>query len=86
MCRLQTGMTQTDLDKALGGILGTIEDVLAKGESVSFIGFGKFSVGDRAARDGRNPKTGKKVSVPQKQLPVFRTGKDLKERVNNMTK
>ena len=82
----KTGMTQTDLDKALGGILGTIEDILAKGESIGFLGFGKFSVGDRAAREGRNPQTGKALKIPASKAAKFSAGQALKDAVNKKKK
>ena len=78
----KTSMTQADLGKALGGILGTIEDILAKGESVAFVGFGKFSVSERAARDGRNPQTGETLKIPASKAAKFTPGKELKEAVN----
>ena len=82
----KTSMTQADLGKALGGILGTIEDILAKGESVAFVGFGKFSVADRAARDGRNPKTGEVLKIPASKASKFSPGKELKDAVNKKKK
>ena len=59
----KTSMTQTDLDKALGGILDQLKAILAKGESVAFLGFGKFEVSERAARNGRNPQTGETIKI-----------------------
>ena len=82
----KTGMAQTDLGKALGGIIDQIENILAKGESVAFVGFGKFSVADRAARDGRNPQTGEKLKIPASKAVKFSSGKDLKEAVNKKKK
>lgn len=78
----KTSMTQTDLDKALGGILEQIKAILAKGESVAFLGFGKFEVSERAARDGRNPQTGETIKIPASKGVKFSAGKDLKEAVN----
>ena len=78
----KTSMTQADLDKALGGILGQIKNILAKGESIAFVGFGKFSVADRAAKDGRNPQTGETIKIPASKAVKFSAGKDLKEAVN----
>lgn len=82
----KTSMTQTDLDKALGGILGQIKNILAKGESIAFLGFGKFEVSERAARDGRNPQTGEKLKIPASKAVKFSSGKDLKEAVNQKKK
>ena len=78
----KTSMTQTDLDKALGGILDQLKAILAKGESIAFLGFGKFEVSERAARDGRNPQTGETIKIPASKGVKFSTGKDLKEAVN----
>jgi len=77
----KTSMTQTDIDKALGGILGQIENILAKGESIAFIGFGKFTVSDRSARDGRNPQTGKVIKIPASKVAKFTAGQMLKDAV-----
>ena len=78
----KTSMTQTDLDKALGGILDQLKAILAKGESIAFLGFGKFEVSERAARDGRNPQTGETIKIPASKGVKFSAGKDLKEAVN----
>lgn len=79
-------MRQPDLDKALGGILDQIKAILAKGESIAFLGFGKFSVADRAAKDGRNPQTGETIKIPAAKVVKFNAGKDLKEAVNTKKK
>ncbi|MDR1874958.1 MAG: HU family DNA-binding protein [Synergistaceae bacterium] len=64
-----------------------IKGALAKGEKCTFVGFGVFEVKDRAAREGRNPQDPSKVvKIPAKKVPVFRPGKDLKERVLAMKK
>ena len=78
----KTGMMQTDLGKSLDGILDQIKAILAKGESVAFVGFGKFSVSERAARDGRNPQTGETLKIPASKAAKFTPGKELKEAVN----
>ena len=82
----KTGMAQTDLGKSLDGILEQIKAILAKGESVAFVGFGKFSVADRAARDGRNPKTGEVLKIPASKAAKFSPGKELKDAVNKKKK
>ena len=82
----KTGMAQTNLGKSLDGILEQIKAILAKGESVAFVGFGKFSVADRAARDGRNPKTGEVLKIPASKAAKFSPGKELKEVVNKKKK
>jgi DNA-binding protein HU-beta len=63
-------------------VFESITDSLAKGEKCTFVGFGVFEVKDRAAREGRNPQDPTKVvKIPAKKVPVFRPGKDLKEKV-----
>ena len=63
-------------------VFSHIENALAKGEKCTFVGFGVFEVKDRAAREGRNPQDPTKVvKIPAKKVPVFRPGKDLKEKV-----
>jgi len=63
-------------------VFSTIEGALAKGEKCTFVGFGVFEVKDRAAREGRNPQDPTQVvKIPAKKVPVFRPGKDLKEKV-----
>ena len=75
-------MRQTDLDKALGGILDQLKAILAKGESIAFLGFGKFEVSERAARDGRNPQTGETIKIPASKAVKFSAGQVLKDAVN----
>lgn len=61
---------------------GSIISALAKGDKVEIRGFGSFKVRERAAKEGRNPKTGDKVFVPSKKVPFFKTGKDFREAVD----
>ena len=63
-------------------ILETMTDVLAQGKGIEIRGFGSFSVKEYEAYEGRVPKTGEKIQVKPKKLPVFKVGKDLRERVN----
>ena len=63
-------------------VVDSITDALADGDKVSLIGFGTFEARERAAREGRNPRTGDKVSVEEKWVPFFKTGKELRERLN----
>ena len=71
-----------DLEKVVGVILDKIADALADGDRVELRGFGAFSVRQRKARVGRNPRTGEAVSVKAKSVPFFRPGKELRARVN----
>jgi DNA-binding protein HU-beta len=61
--------------------LGTITDALKKGQSVTLIGFGTFSISNRKARKGRNPQTNKEIKIPARRVPKFKPGKDLKAAV-----
>ena len=66
----------------VGEVFSSIEKALVKGEKCTFVGFGVFEVKDRAAREGRNPQNPTQVvKIPAKKVPVFRPGKDLKEKV-----
>ena len=66
----------------VGEVFSSIEKALSKGEKCTFVGFGVFEVKDRAAREGRNPQNPTQiVKIPAKKVPVFRPGKDLKEKV-----
>lgn len=67
--------------KALESILDSITGALAKGDKVSLVGFGTFSVSQRAAREGRNPANGKPIKIPAANVPKFKAGKKLKDAV-----
>jgi integration host factor subunit beta len=73
---------QRDVENIVNAILGEITSAMAKGDRVELRGFGAFSVKKRDARVGRNPRTGSTVSVAAKYVPYFKTGKDLRERLN----
>lgn len=73
---------QRDVETIVSAILDTIGDALSRGDRVELRGFGAFSVKKRDARAGRNPRTGASVSVGEKRIPVFKTGKDMRERLN----
>lgn len=75
------GITKKQAAEALDAILEAIKDALASGEKVSLVGFGTFMVKERAAREGRNPRTGKTIKIPPKKVPVFKPGKELREAV-----
>ena len=74
---------QRDVENIVNAILGEITNALARGDRVELRGFGAFSVKNRPARTGRNPRTGDKVSVEEKWVPFFKTGKELRERLNS---
>ena len=71
-----------DVEKIVETIFDEITDALANGDSIELRGFGAFSVKHRDARIGRNPRTGEAVQVEAKRLPFFKTGKELRERLN----
>jgi integration host factor subunit beta len=73
---------QRDVENIVNAILDTIADALARGDRVELRGFGAFSVKKREARTGRNPRTGETVSVSEKVIPVFKTGKEMRTRLN----
>ncbi len=75
-------LRQEDLERVVGVILEEIGNALARGDRVELRGFGAFSVRKRAARKGRNPRTGEPVDVPAKAVPFFKAGKELRARVN----
>ena len=77
----EIGITKKQATEVVDCVLDNIKDALANGDKVSLIGFGTFSVKERAARDGRNPRTGKKIKIPAKKVPMFKPGKALKESV-----
>ena len=68
--------------RALDGALEAVKQALNKGDMVTLVGFGSFYVGERAARSGRNPRTGETVSIQKARIPKFRAGKALKDAVN----
>ena len=79
--------TSADISKAAAGraldaTVAAVKAALKAGDSVSLIGFGTFSVGERAARTGRNPRTGKALKIKAAKVPKFRPGKGLKDAVN----
>ena len=78
----EAGLSKKDAGIALDTAIAAIGDALAKGESVQLIGFGTFSVKERAAREGRNPRTGEVVKIKAAKAPAFKAGKALKDKVN----
>ena len=75
-------LPHADLERVVNTILDEITSALAEGKRVELRGFGAFSVRERQARIGRNPRTGDSVQVPSKRVPFFKMGKELKERIN----
>ncbi|MFN4104249.1 MAG: HU family DNA-binding protein [Tepidimonas sp.] len=75
-------LTKQEAARALDAFLATVSDTLARGGDVTLVGFGTFQVDERAARKGRNPKTGEAVEIAAAKMPKFRPGKALKDAVN----
>ncbi len=77
-----SNLTKVDAGRALDAITSAISDALKNAEPVTLIGFGTFEVRDRAARTGRNPRTGKEIQIKASKVLAFKAGKALKEAVN----
>jgi len=75
------GMTKVDATKAIDAVVEAIQASLAKGEKVTWTGFGTFEVRNRAARMGRNPQTGAPLHIAASKTPAFKSGKSLKDAV-----
>ena len=78
----QTQLSYKDVELVVKHILENMSNSLANGERIEIRGFGSFSLHYREPRVGRNPKTGESVSVPEKRMPFFKAGKDIKELLN----
>ena len=78
----QAEISKAAAGRALDATVAAVKDALKAGDSVSLIGFGTFSVGERAARTGRNPRTGKTLKIKAAKVPKFRPGKGLKDALN----
>ncbi len=77
----RAGLSKKDAAEAVDAFLDTVEDALKRGSDVSFSGFGKFSVSQRSAREGRNPATGEKIQIAASRVPRFTAGAGLKKAV-----
>lgn len=75
-------LTQAEVERLVNVVLGRMVETLSEGGRVEIRGFGAFSVRHRPARQGRNPRTGETVDVPAKAVPFFKSGKELRERLN----
>ncbi len=71
--------TKTMAENTLDAVIATLREALANGESVTFTGFGTFKVTERAARKGRNPRTGEEINIPASKVAKFTAGKQLKD-------
>lgn len=77
----KTSLTKKDSAAAVDAVFGAISDYLAQGEKVQLLGFGNFEIRKRAARKGRNPQTGKEITIAATKVPAFKAGKALKDAV-----
>lgn len=75
-------LSKKDSEKALAAFVEVVTEELQKGEKVQLVGFGTFEVSKRAAREGRNPQTGKAMKIAASKAPKFKPGKALKDEVN----
>ena len=75
-------LTKKDAETALKAFVESVQEALENGEKVQLVGFGTFETRERAAREGRNPRTKETISIPASTVPVFKAGKEFKERVN----
>lgn len=82
----KTGLSQKNVADVLGAFTEEVAAVLKKGDKIQLVGFGTFSVAERAARTGRNPLTGKTIKVKASKTPKFKAGQSLKDAVNKAKK
>ena len=78
----EASLTKADAARALDAFMQTVQKSLKKGQDVSVIGFGTFTVRKRAAREGRNPSTGATIKIKASKIPAFKAGKTFKEILN----
>ena len=78
----KAGLSKKDAEAALKAFTETVADELKKGEKIQLVGFGTFEVSERAAREGRNPQTGKAMKIKASKAPKFKAGKALKDMLN----
>lgn len=77
-----SGLSKADAKRAIDGFVSVTAGALKKGDRISLIGFGSFSVNKRSARTGRNPQTGKEIKIAAKNVVKFKAGADLSKTVN----
>ena len=78
-----SGLTKADAGRAVDGVFDSIASALSSGDDVRIVGFGSFSVANRAASTGRNPRTGEEIQIPTSKQPKFKAGAPLKSAVNS---
>ncbi len=77
----KAGLTKKDAEAAVAAFTASVESALKAGEKVQLVGFGTFEVRERSARQGRNPQTGKSVTIPASKVPAFKAGKAFKDAI-----
>ena len=82
----KVGSTKADAERNIAGLLEVISNTLKSGDSIALVGFGTFEVRKRAARVGRNPKTGTELKIKASKVPAFKPGATLKATVNGVKK
>jgi len=78
----QTGLSKSDATRAVDAVFTSIESALKGGDEVRLVGFGTFTVSQRSASEGRNPRTGEKITIAASKQPKFKAGKGLRDAVN----
>lgn len=78
----KSGLTKKDADAAIKALTDVIAEALKSGDKVQMVGFGTFEVSERAAREGRNPRTGETMPIEASKAPKFKAGKALKDMIN----
>jgi DNA-binding protein HU-beta len=78
----KAGLSKADAEKALKAFMDSVTEALKAGDKVALVGFGTFSIGERAERTGQNPQTGDKITIAASKSPRFKAGKALKDSVN----
>lgn len=76
------GLSKADAERAIEGLFKVVKTTLKKGDSISLVGFGTFAVRKRAARTGRNPRSGETIKIKASKVPSFKAGKGLKDALN----
>ena len=79
-------LTKKDAEAALKAFIDSVQEALESGDKVQLVGFGTFETRERAAREGRNPRTKETISIPASTVPVFKAGKEMRDRVNDANK
>lgn len=79
---IEADLSKAAAGRALDAAVAAVQQALKKGDTVTLVGFGTFYLGERAARNGRNPQTGETIKIKSAKVPKFRAGKALKDSVN----